>query len=124
MISTAATTAANDAAGFADKVRAFLVVARVKAADGLTVAEFGELLVAILRVSIDAADLMARSTGPERKEFVIAAVAALFDSVADYAVPTLAWPVWIVARPIVRTLLLSAVSGAIETLLPIVRIAA
>ena len=123
MISTAATTAANDAAGFADKVRSFLVVARVKAADGLTVAEFGELLIALLRVSIDAADLMAQP-GPERKEFVIAAVAALFDSVADYAVPTLAWPVWIVARPVVRTLLLSAVSGAIETLLPIVRIAA
>ena len=123
MISTAATTAANDAAGFADKVRAFLVVARVKAADGLTVAEFGELLVALLRVSIDAADLMAQP-GPERKEFVLAAVAALFDSVADYAVPTLAWPIWIAARPIVRTLLLSAVSGAIETLLPIVRIAA
>lgn len=123
MISTAATTAANDAAGFADKVRAFLVVARVKAADGLTVAEFGELLIALLRVAIDAADLMAQP-GPERKEFVIAAVAALFDSVADYAVPTLAWPIWIVARPIVRTLLLSAVSGAIETLLPIVRIAA
>ena len=123
MISTAATTAANDAAGFADKVRAFLVVARVKAADGLTVAEFGELLIALLRVSIDAADLMTQP-GPERKEFVLAAVAALFDSVADYAVPTLAWPVWIVARPVVRTLLLSAVSGAIETLLPIVRIAA
>jgi hypothetical protein len=123
MISTAATTAANDAAGFADKVRSFLVVARVKAADGLTVAEFGELLIALLRVAIDAADLMAQP-GPERKEFVIAAVAALFDSVADYAVPTLAWPIWIVARPVVRTLLLSAVSGAIETLLPIVRIAA
>ena len=123
MISTAATTAANDAAGFADKVRAFLVVARVKAADGLTVAEFGELLIALLRVSIDAADLMAQP-GPERKEFVIAAVAALFDSVADYAVPTLAWPIWIVARPVVRSLLLSAVSGAIETLLPLVRIAA
>lgn len=123
MISTAATTAANDAAGFADKVRAFLVVARVKAADGLTVAEFGELLIALLRVAIDAADLMAQP-GPERKEFVLAAVAALFDSVADLAVPTLAWPIWIVARPVVRTLLLSAVSGAIETLLPIVRIAA
>ena len=123
MISTAAMTAANDAAGFADKVRAFLVVARLKASDGLTVAEFGELLIALLRVAIDAADLMAQP-GPERKEFVLAAVAALFDSVADQAVPTLAWPVWIVARPIVRTLLLSAVSGAIETLLPIVRIAA
>ena len=123
MISTAATTAANDAAGFADKVRAFLVVARVKASDGLTVAEFGELLIALLRVAIDAADLMAQP-GPERKEFVLAAVAALFDAIADHAVPTLAWPVWIVARPIVRSLLLSAVSGAIETLLPIVRIAA
>lgn len=123
MISTAATTAANDAAGFADKVRAFLVVARVKASDGLTVAEFGELLIALLRVAIDAADLMAQP-GPERKEFVLAAVAHLFDSVADYAVPTLAWPIWIAARPIVRALLLSAVSGAIETLLPIVRIAA
>ena len=123
MISTAAMTAANDAAGFADKVRAFLVVARLKASDGLTVAEFGELLIALLRVAIDAADLMTQP-GPERKEFVLAAVAALFDSVADQAVPTLAWPVWIVARPIVRTLLLSAVSGAIETLLPIVRIAA
>jgi hypothetical protein len=44
--------------------------------------------------------------------------------VADKAVPTLAWPVWLIVRPTIRQLVLLAAAGAIESLLPLVRKAA
>jgi hypothetical protein len=34
-----------------------------------------------------------------------------------------AWPVWLIVRPTVRQLVLLAAAGAIESLLPVVRIA-
>jgi hypothetical protein len=51
-------------------------------------------------------------------------VGLLFDAVADKAVPTLAWPVWLIVRPTIRQLVLLAAAGAIESLLPLVRKAA
>ncbi|NBW86814.1 MAG: hypothetical protein EBR23_08325 [Planctomycetia bacterium] len=122
MISTAPAHAASNLPEIADKIGAFIAVARIKARDGITVAEFGELTVALLRVAIAAADLLAVD-GSRKKELVLEAVAALFDALADKAVPTLAWPVWLIVRPTVRQLVLLAAAGAIESLLPVVRIA-
>jgi hypothetical protein len=104
----------------AEKVTAFIASARVAAADGITWAEFGELAVALLRLSIDWVDV-ARLPGPEKKAAVLAAVAVLFDQVADKAVPAYAFPVWLLVKPAVRSLLLALASGAVETLLPLVR---
>jgi hypothetical protein len=123
MISAAPLQASIDLVHVSDKVRAFLAIAKVKAAGGLTVAEFGELAVALLRVVIAAVDSLP-SGGGQKKQWAIDAIAALFDAVADKCVPTLAYPLWIVLRPAVRQLVLLAASGAIESLLPLVRIAA
>jgi hypothetical protein len=123
MISSAPLIAANDPASLADKVRAFVVTAKVKAADGLTLSEFAELSVALMRVAIEAADEIPAG-GPERKAYVLDAVGLLFDALADKCVPLALYPIWYIARPAVRSLVLLAASGAIESLLPVVRIAA
>lgn len=120
MISTAPMTAANDLPLLADKIRAFIAAAKEKAADGLTVAEFGELTVAMLRVCIAAADSVPED-GEQKKQWVLAAVGMLFDAVADKCVPVVAWPVWLVVHGSVRSLVLLAAAGAIESMLPIVR---
>lgn len=123
MISSAPVQAASDLPSLAEKIKAFVAIAKVKAADGITIAEFGELAVALLRVAIEAADAIPVD-GAERKAFVLNAVALLFDTVADKCIPTLAWPVWIILKPAARQLLLLIASGAIESLLPIVRMSA
>jgi hypothetical protein len=123
MISSAPLQAAYDLVSLAEKVRAFVATAKVKAAGGITVSEFGELAVALMRVAIEAADAIPVE-GAERKQFVLNAIALLFDTVADRAIPALAWPVWIIVKPAARQLLLLVASGAIESLLPLVRKAA
>jgi hypothetical protein len=123
MISSAPLQAAYDLVSLAEKVRAFVATAKVKAAGGITVSEFGELAVALMRVAIEAADAIPVD-GAERKQFVLNAIALLFDTVADRAIPALAWPVWIIVKPAARQLLLLVASGAIESLLPLVRKAA
>lgn len=121
-VNTAAPAAA--AASFdtlASKVSAFLAAAQSAAADGITWVEFGTLLLALLRIVVQALDDVATLSGPEKKELVLEAAAALFDTIADKAVPTAAWPLWILVRPAIRSLVLAIASGAIESLLPLVR---
>lgn len=104
-----------------EKVAAFLAAARVAAADGITWQEFGELLLALLRMSIHAIDAVGGMTGEQKKALVLDAVAALFDGLADYAVPAVIYPVWLLARPSIRALILALASGAVEIVLPMVR---
>lgn len=118
-------TAGPDKAAFpfqdiARSVSAYIVAAKLAATDGLTWAEFGELLLGLMRLAIRTADAM-NVPGVVKKELVLEAVASLFDSVADRAVPAVAWPIWILAKPAVRQLVLALASGAIEQLLPLVR---
>lgn len=115
------TAAANLDGGLLNKIVAFVETAKSAAADGITWAEFGELVVALLRLVVTFLDTVSTLTGAEKKALALDAVAGLFDAVADRAVPTLAWPVWILARPAVRALVLALASGAIEQLLPLVR---
>jgi hypothetical protein len=114
--------AARDQLAFEDKLAAFLSIARLKAQGGITVAEFGELLVAAMRFAVAAVDSLPQ-TGAEKKAMVLAAVGIVFDGLADYMVPALAYPFWVVARPAVRALVLMFAAGAIESLLPLVRLA-
>jgi hypothetical protein len=107
----------------AQKIKAFVAQARDAAADGLSLAEFGELTTALMRVAIAAADSVPID-GPERKAWVLSAVGLLFDELADRMIPTIAWPMWVILRPAARSLLLHVASGAIESLLPLVRYAA
>lgn len=121
MIAAAPVAAAASFNDLASTVKAFLATAKSAAEGGITWVEFGELMLALLRLSINAADALAGMTGAEKKALVMEAAAALFDSVADKAVPMHLYPLWLIARPSVRSLVLALASGAVEILLPMVR---
>lgn len=104
----------------ATAVTAYIETAKSAAADGLTWNEFGELLVSLLRLAVRLADLLQLS-GAEKKALVLEAVSALFDAVADKCVPVYLWPIWLAARGPVRALVLALASGAVESILPLVR---
>jgi hypothetical protein len=123
MISSAPIAATTDLLSLADKVRAFVATARSAAAGGVTISEFAELTVSLLKIAMAAADAIPVD-GADRKVFVLNAVGLLFDNVADKAIPPLAWPVWLIVRTAARQLLLLVAAGAIESLLPLVRKAA
>ena len=114
---------ASAAGGTLTKIDAFISAAKSAAADGLTWQEFGELLVAFLRLSTALYDEVAAMTGAEKKAAVLDAVGRLFDAVADKCIPLAAYPIWYIARPAVRSLVLALASGAVEQLLPLVRLA-
>ena len=109
--------------GVLTKVDAFISAAKSLAADGLTWAEFGELLVALLHLAVAALDAVASMTGEEKKASAIEAVGRLFDAVADRCVPLVLWPIWGLVRGPVRLLVLALASGAVEQILPLVRLA-
>lgn len=121
-VNTAAPSAA--AASFdtlSGKVIAFLDTAKSAAANGITWAEFGTLLIALMRLAVQALDEVGSMPGSQKKALVLEAAAALFDEIADKAVPAAAWPIWILVRPAIRSLVLAIASGAVESLLPLVR---
>ena len=121
MISASPLSAAGRFEDFSGQIKAFLTTAKLSAVDGLTWSEFGELLVALLRLGVGAAELL-NVPGPERKELVLEAAAVLFDTVADKCVPLVLWPIWMLARASVRSLVLELASGAIEQILFQVRL--
>lgn len=120
MITSAPVQATLDLTSVRDKISAFITVAKLKAAGGVTISEFAELAIALLRIVMQTIDEMPQS-GVEKKALAMEAVAMLFDAVADKCIPTLAYPVWVIVRPAVRSLVLLAADGAIESLLPLVR---
>jgi hypothetical protein len=116
-------TAIRAASRFEDVLaagRAYVLTARLAAADGITWAEFGELLTGLLRVLTQMADLLTLP-GPEKKLIVLSAAGRLFDAVADKCVSPWLWAFWVVVRPSVRTLVLAMAAGSIEQILPLVR---
>jgi hypothetical protein len=121
MITDAPLSAASHFDDLARRVRAFIAAAQSASAGGITWVEFGELMVALLRLAIHAADTLTGLSGAEKKALVLEAVAALFDTVADKAIPAYLYPLWLLARGSVRALVLALASGAIEILLPMVR---
>lgn len=121
-VADAAVAVASTAGGTLAKIDAFLAAAKSAAAGGLTWGEFGELLVAFLRLTTSLYDDVQAMSGAEKKAAVLDAVARLFDSVADRCVPLAAYPLWILARPAIRSLVLALASGAIEQILPLVRL--
>lgn len=111
----------TDEAGIYGKMDAFVRTARETAADGLTWAEFGSLLVALLRLSVATLDDVSSMGGDEKKALVLSGAATLFDTVADFAVPLWAKAFWAVGRSPVRAIVLAMAAGAIEQLIPLVR---
>jgi hypothetical protein len=122
MISDAPVAVADNlVGGLLSKVHAFVEAAKSAAADGLTWAEFGDLMLALLRLVIEGLDVANGLTGAAKKALALEAVASLFDAVADKAVPRVVYPLWILARPAVRSLVLALAAGAVEQVLPLVR---
>lgn len=104
----------------ADALQRLIDDARQVAADGkLTVTEFGRITVGLIRLGVLWAEPLA-VPGADKKAIVMAAVAALFDAVADKCVPMYAYPAWLAIRSPVRALVLAAASGALEAILRIV----
>jgi hypothetical protein len=121
MTAAAATAAADKENGLLDQVYVFIETAKARAADGLTWGEFGELLLAMLRLVVPFLDNVKAMSGPEKKEFALDAVGRLFDAVADYTIPATVYPIWIFARPAVRTLVLAIAGGVLEQYLSVLR---
>lgn len=121
MISTAPSVATYSIQPVWAKVSAYIAVAQSAAADGITWAEFGELLVALLRLMVETLDAVAGMTGADKKAAVLEAAGMLFDAVADKAIPLAVWPLWILVRPAVRSLVLALAAGAIEPILQLSR---
>jgi len=108
-------------AGLDAQVMSFLSDARRTAADGLTWQEFGGLMTALCRLCIETLDRVKTLSGPEKKAIALVAVASLFDAVAGQCVPLMAWPAWAILRPALRAFVLALASGAIESMIPMVR---
>jgi hypothetical protein len=102
----------------------FISGARLKAQGGLTVSEFGSLVVEVIRLAVAGLDTISTLDGAAKKAWALACVGSLFDAVADSCIPFAARPVWWIVRPAVRTLVLSAAGGALEQILALTRAAA
>lgn len=102
-------------------VLGFIAGCREKARGGLTVAEFGALVVELLRLAVAGLETISTLDGPAKKAWALACVSTLFDACADACVPTLAKPIWWLVRPTVRALVLAAAGGALEQVLTLVR---
>lgn len=121
MVADAAVAATDGISGVMNKVSVFIATAESAAADGLTWSEFGQLLIALLRLIVAAIDDVTSLTGDQKKSLALEAVGWLFDCVADRAVPFYIKPFWFLVRSAVRSLVLAIASGSIEQLLPLVR---
>lgn len=106
--------------GIASRVKAFIAVAEIKAKGGLTIAEFGELFLALMRLCIEAVDAL-DAAGSQKKALVLEALDELFEALADKAVPLYAYPFWVIARPAIKATVMAAASGSIEVVLSWIR---
>jgi len=122
MISSSPTTIANNLYDLEQRIQAFVGAAMSAAAKGLSVSDFAELSISLLRIVIATADALPADNS-DKKAWCVQAVADLFDAVAVLAVPKTFLPIWWAIRPAVRNLVLLAAGGAVEALLPLVRMA-
>lgn len=122
MIADAAVTAAtSQPMNPMARAQAFLAAAQSAAADGLTWSEFGGLLIGLMRTLVAAFDDVATMAGSAKKALVMESVGQLFDLTADKCVPLIAWPVWVLCRPAIRSLVMALASGGVEQILKLVR---
>jgi hypothetical protein len=121
MVADAPLAAAAPFNDISSKVSAFLVTARVSARDGLTWGEFGMLVAALVRLTVETLDSTKTLTGDEKRAIVLEAVGVLFDSVAVLCVPYATYPFWYIVRPAARSLVIAIAAGTIETILPLLR---
>ena len=110
----------SDATQFVDDVRVAIAASAAKAADGLTLKEFGEIVYDVMRVAVEGLETVPVD-GAQKKVWALDAIAALFDTLADKLIPAYAYPIWLLVRPSARALLLYFCDGGIESLLRLIR---
>ena len=79
----------------------------------------GELITGAITLSSLAAQYLS-VPGADKRTLVLGVVADVFDVAAGFAVPAIAYPIWIAVRPLVRSIVLAAASGALERILPLI----
>ena len=111
----------NTLPAFIVAAQRFLNAARDQARDGLTWAEFGSMVAALVRLAVEMLDATQTLTGPQKKDIVLESVAVLFDTLAIACVPMTMYPFWYIVRSPARSLVVAIAAGTIETILPLVR---
>jgi hypothetical protein len=107
---------------FLDQIGQLIEVTKARFADGMSVSDLAEATVGGMRLAIGLLDRL-EMPGAEKKQEVLKLVDFFFDQFADLCVPLVAKPIWWLVKPAVRALILSLASGAVESLLPLVRLA-
>jgi hypothetical protein len=106
---------------FSDKISEFVFSVKVKAEDGLTVSELATITLDGMRLAITLLDRM-QMPSVDKKAEVLRLVEYMFDTFADRVVPMYLKPIWFLMRSATRALVLSLAAGAVESLLPLIRI--
>lgn len=101
-------------------ISAFVEHARYEARDGLTIAEFSELVMLFLHQLVETLDGI-QADGKLKKAWAMQATGLLFDAVASSCVPVAALPAWFVTRSVARAVCVAAASGVIEFLVQLQR---
>lgn len=120
-ITESAVAAAAGPKILSEKVMLFVQTAKGLAVDGLSLSDFGELMIALLRLCVAFLDSIPDS-GEAKKAYALEAVALLYDELIDRIIPIWVWPLWLMLKPAARPLVMAIASGAIESLLPLVRL--
>lgn len=104
------------AGSFQERIEAFVAQARQLAADGLSLADAAHLFTALLTMAIGQATHL-NNTGADKKQFVLQAVAYLYDAIAPQIwLPIFVSPFRIWLRPYIRSFIVSLADGAIEAI--------
>lgn len=119
-VSEAPLAAAESVSQVLEKIRAFVASAKLASKDGISISEFAELSVSLLKTAMAAVESIPID-GPSKKVWVLEAIGLLFDAVADKAIPIPVYPLWYMVRPAIRSLVLAVAGGAVEAILPLVR---
>ena len=122
MISSRPLLIASEKTGLHDKVTAYIAAVREKVTGGLTVAELVELTIGAMRLAIAALDELDMA-GEAKRQIVADLAASLFDEFGPLLVPAVLRPVWWIVSPTLRAVVIAAAAGAVDGLVPLVRIA-
>jgi hypothetical protein len=106
---------------YMDQVAAFLNTVHKRSADGTTVAELAQNTVDAMRLTMSLLETVSSLSGEEKKAEVLKLVAYVFDTYSDSCVPLLAKPLWWIAKPALRAIVMQVASGVVESLLSAMR---
>lgn len=105
---------------YVQKLGQFIEDARRRAADGWSVADLAAVTLDGVRFAMTMLDGLSMQ-GQAKKGEVLRVVDYMFDAFSDGCVPLVAKPIWWLVRPAAKALVLQIASGAVESLLPVIR---